>query len=61
MSAFYVAGLTSAVVSRSACVRWAADVMYTLDLLPNALLICVDETGSELLSDPTNPFFGPGG
>jgi hypothetical protein len=32
-----------------------------LKLLPNSLLIFVDETGNEDLSDPKNPTFGRGG
>jgi hypothetical protein len=35
--------------------------MSVLDLRPNDLLLCIDETGSESLSDPRHPVFGFGG
>jgi hypothetical protein len=35
--------------------------MSTLDLMPNDLLVCIDETGDASLRDPNHPIFGFGG
>ena len=35
--------------------------MALLDIYPNDLLLCIDETGSEALTDQKHPFFGFGG